>query len=144
MLNDTLRNTPRSQRVRIAGKLDAIRHGDRTFTLVLESGEKIPCVLAEGEPQVLAKLFGKVTVVSGTAQFGLSGTLLRVDADLLQPGGDEDLAMWSETPLPLFDVADARDLRRPQGPCTGINSIIGAWPGDETDDEVFDMLEEMS
>lgn len=112
--------------------------------LVLESGEQIPCVLAEGEPQVLATLFGKVTVVSGTAHFRASGSLLRVDADLLQPGGDEDLAMWSETPRPLFDVADVRDLRRLQGACTGIDAIIGAWPGDETDDEVFAMLEEMS
>jgi hypothetical protein len=144
MLNDTPRNTPRSQRVRIAGKLDTVRHRDCTFVLVLESGEPIPCVLADGEPEVLAMRFGKVTVVSGTARFGLSGALLRVDADLLQPGTDEDLAMWCETPRPLFDVADVRDLRRPQGPRTGINAIIGAWPGDETDDEVFEMLEEMS
>jgi hypothetical protein len=144
MLNDILRSTPGSQRVRIAGKLDAIRHSDRTFTLVLESGERIPCVLAEGEPQVLPMLFGKVAVVSGMARFGLSGALLRVDADLLQAGNAKDLSMWSEPPLPLFDVADVRDLRRPQGPRTGINAIIGAWPGDETDDEVFAMLEEMS
>jgi hypothetical protein len=138
------RQTPRSQRVRIAGKVDAIRHSDRAFTLVLESGEQIRGVLAEGEPEVLAPFFGRVAVVTGTAQFRPSGSLLRVDADLLQPGGDEDLSMWSETPRPLFGVTDVPELRRPQGPRTGINAIIGAWPGDETDDEVFAMLEEMS
>jgi hypothetical protein len=37
-----------------------------------------------------------------------------------------------------------QDARRPQGPRSGINAIFGAWPGDETDDEVFAMLEEMS
>jgi hypothetical protein len=138
------RQTPRSQRVRIAGKVDEIRHSDRAFTLVLEDGEQIRGVLAEGEPEVLAPFFGQLAVVSGVAQFRPSGSLLRVDADLLQPAGEQDLALWSESPRPLFGVTDVQDVRRPQGPRSGINAIIGAWPGDETDDEVFAMLEEMS
>lgn len=138
------RQTPRSQRVRIAGKVDAIRHSDRAFTLVLESGEQIRGVLAEGEPEVLAPFFGQVAVVSGVAQFRPSGSLLRVDADLLETGTDQDLELWSETPRPLFGPTDDRDLRRPQGPRSGINALIGSWPGDETDDEIFAMLEEMS
>jgi hypothetical protein len=138
------RQTPRSQRVRVAGKVDAIRHSDRAFTLVLESGEQIRGVLAEGEPEVLAPFFGQVAVVSGIAQFRPSGSLLRVDADLLEPGTDQDLELWSETPQPLFAPTEDRDLRRPQGPRSGINALVGSWPGDETDDEIFAMLEEMS
>lgn len=138
------RQTPRSQRVRVAGKVDAIRHSDRAFTLVLDSGEQIRGVLAEGEPEVLAPFFGQVAVVSGVAQFRPSGSLLRVDADLLETGTDQDLELWSETPRPLFAPTDDRDLRRPQGPRSGINALIGSWPGDETDDEIFAMLEEMS
>jgi hypothetical protein len=138
------RQTPRSQRVRIAGKVDAIRHSDRAFTLVLDSGEQIRGVLAEGDPEVLAPFFGQVAVVSGVAQFRPSGSLLRVDADLLEPGTNQDLELWSETPRPLFAPTDDRDLRRPQGPRSGINALIGSWPGDETDDEIFAMLEEMS
>jgi hypothetical protein len=135
------RQTPRSQRVRVAGKVDAIRHSDRAFTLILESGEQIRGVLAEGEPEVLAPFFGQVAVVSGVAQFRPSGSLLRVDADLLEPGTDQDLELWSETPRSLFGPTDDRDLRRPQGPRSGINALIGSWPGDETDDEIFAMLE---
>ncbi|HEV3050298.1 MAG TPA: hypothetical protein VGX50_08330 [Longimicrobium sp.] len=138
------RQTPRSQRVRVAGKVDAIRHSDRAFTLILESGEQIRGVLAEGEPEVLAPFFGRVAVVSGVAQFRPSGSLLRVDADLLEAGTDQDLELWSETPRPLFGPTDDRDLRRPQGARSGINALIGTWPGDETDDEIFAMLEEMS
>jgi hypothetical protein len=138
------RQTPRSQRVRVAGKVDEIRHSDRAFTLVLQSGEQIRGVLAEREPEALVPFFGKLAVVDGVAQFRPSGSLLRVDADLLQPGGEQDLALWSESPRPLFAPMDQRELRRPQGPRSGINAIIGAWPGDETDEEIFALLEEMS
>lgn len=138
------RQTPRPQRVRVAGKVDEIRHSDRAFTLVLESGEPVRGVLAEGEPELLAPFFGKLAIVSGMAQFRPSGTLLRVDADLVESASESDMALWSEPPQPLFGGLDALELRRPQGPRTGINAVIGAWPGDETDDEIFALLEEMS
>ncbi|HEX2208933.1 MAG TPA: hypothetical protein VHG93_14745 [Longimicrobium sp.] len=138
------RQTPRSQRVRIAGKVDAIRHSDRAFTLVLQSGEQIRGVLADGEPEVLAPFFGRVAAVSGVAQFRPSGSLLRVDADLLQLADDQDLALWSDLPRPVFAPTDFREMRRLQGPRSGINAVIGAWPGDETDEEIAAMLEEMS
>lgn len=138
------RQTPRAQRVRVAGKMDAIRHSDRAFTLILQTGEQIRGVLADGDPEILAPFFGRVAVVTGTAQFRPSGALLRVDADLLEPGGEQDLALWSETPVPVFGRLDTREVRRPQAPRPGIDAIIGTWPGDETDEEIFAMLEEMS
>jgi hypothetical protein len=136
--------TPRPRRVRVAGKVDEIRHSDRGFTLVLASGEQVRGVLAEGEPELLAPFFGKPAVVSGMAQFRPSGTLLRVDADQVDGASEPDLALWSEPPKPLFSGFAALELRRQQRPRTGINAVIGTWPGDETDDEIFAMLEEMS
>lgn len=138
------RQTPRSQRVRIAGKVDAIRHSNRAFTLVLQTGEQIRGVLAEGEPDVLAPFFGRMVVVSGVAQFRPSGSLLRVDADLLQAAADQDLALWSQAPRPVFGTVNPREMRRPQGPRSGLNAIIGRWPGDESDEEILALLEEMS
>lgn len=138
------RQTPRPQRVRLAGRLDAIRYSDRAFTLVIETGEAIRGVLAEGDPRELASHFGQTTVVSGVAHFRPSGALLRVDADYLEPGSDLDLAVWSTKPQPLFAELDNRELYRPQGPRSGLNAIFGKWPGDETDDEIFAMIEEIS
>jgi hypothetical protein len=138
------RQTPRPRRVRIAGKVDAIRHSDRAFTLVLQSGEQVRGVLAEGEPEVLAPFFGRLAVVSGMAQFRPSGSLLRVDADQVEAGSEPDLALWSEPPRPLFAAMDLQEARRQQGPRSGINALIGAWPGEETDDEIFALLEEIS
>lgn len=138
------RQTPRPRRVRVAGKVDAIRHSDRAFTLVLGSGEQIRGVLTDAEPEALAPFFGQVAVVSGTAQFRPSGTLLRVDADLLEPAGAPDLLLWSETPRPIFGGYDGAQLRRQQGARTGLNAVVGGWPGEETDDEIFALLEEIS
>ena len=138
------RQTPGARRVRVAGKVDAIRHSDRAFTLVLDSGEQIRGVLAEGDPESLASFFGKVAIVSGLAQFRPSGSLLRVDADGLEPGGEADLALWSQSPAPLFAPMETRELRRAQGPRSGLSAVVGSWPGEETDDEIFALLEEIS
>ncbi|HSU17620.1 hypothetical protein [Longimicrobium sp.] len=134
-------STPRPRRVRLAGKLDAIRHSDRAFTLVIESGAQIRGVLIEGEPEDLAGHFGRTTIVSGTAQFRPSGTLLRVEADHLERGTDKDLARWSAVPAPLDPQPENRRSWQPQHR-NGLASIVGAWPGDEGDEEFFRMLEE--
>ena len=36
------------------------------------------------------------------------------------------------------------DFRRSQGPDSGLNAILGQWPGDETDDEIAAELEHLS
>jgi hypothetical protein len=138
------RQTPRPRRVRLAGTVDAIRHSDRAFTLVLATGEQVRGVLTEGAPEELAAYFGRIAIVSGAAQFRPSGALLRVDADHLAAAEEEDLRMWSVMPEPLDVQPNPRAVRQPQGPRSGINAIFGKWPGDETDEEIFQLLEEMS
>jgi len=47
----------------------------------------------------------------------------------------------SRSGLKKFDRAS---LHKPQGPDSGINAVIGKWPGDETDEEINALLEELS
>lgn len=136
------RETPPAQRVRVAGRLDAIRHSDRMFTLMLETGATLRGVAEGVPPEVLAGLFGKMAVVSATAFFRPSGKTLRLEADHIEPAGD-DSAFWSVEPRPLWGAAEL-SLRQPQGPRSGINAIMGQWPGDESDEELARALEELS
>lgn len=137
------RKIPRSRRVRIAGKLDQIRHSDLMFTLVLESGQKIRGV-AEGVPvDELKEHFGQIVVLSGSAVFRPSGGLLRVEADNLDEAKG-DVSIWSVEPRPLETDLNARTLRRPQGAKSGINAIIGHWPGNESDEIIESHLRELS
>jgi hypothetical protein len=44
----------------------------------------------------------------------------------------------------LVRKLDRRALHKLQGPDSGINAIIGRWPGDESDEEIVALLEELS
>jgi hypothetical protein len=138
------RQTPAPQKVRVAGKVEVIRHSDLAFVLVLATGEKIPGLLAAGDPQVLTNHWGRDAVVTGIAHFRPSGTLLRVDAELIHPAGARDLEAWSSVPRSLFGTARESAAARPAGTRGGLNALFGAWPGDESDDEVTAWLEELS
>jgi hypothetical protein len=123
--------------------LDEIRHSDRGFTLVLGSGDSIRGVLVEGDPAVLASFFGRAAVVEGLAQFRPSGAPLRIEAELIEAADDRDLDVWSQPHRPLWGAAAAvREVRPRRG--GGIAAIVGTWPGGESDDEIFAVLEEMS
>jgi hypothetical protein len=76
------------------------------------------------------------------AVFRPSGRVLRLHADHIEPAGN-DFSLWSVEPRPLWGAA-APPLRRPQGPRSGINAIIGRWPGDESEAEIAAALEELS
>jgi hypothetical protein len=130
--------TPSSQRIRLAGRLDTIRHSDRMFTLVLDSGDTLRGIAEDLEPGALADHFGQPVIVSGTAVFRPSGSVLRIEADGIEPATG-DVSIWSRVPRP-----ERRTLRRPQGPRSGINAVIGRWPGDETEEEILSVLEKLS
>jgi len=44
----------------------------------------------------------------------------------------------------LVRKLDIEALHQPQGPDSGLNAVMGKWPGDESDEEILALLEEMS
>lgn len=129
----------------VAGKLETIRHSDRAFTLVPSSGEVLRGIATEQiNPSELASLFGKPALVSGLAKFRPSGSVLRVEAERIEAAAPTDISLWSDLPRPFARVLDARTLRKPQGPDSGLAAIFGKWPGTESDEEILRALEEMS
>ncbi len=136
--------TPRPRRVRLAGHVDVIRYSTCTFVMRLGDGSEVRGVLVDESAETLRPHFGKLVVVEGVAQFRPSGRLLRVDVDRLHSATDRDLAAFSAAPHPLEAIGDTRRLRRAQSRSTGINAVIGWWPGDESDDEVDRILREIS
>ncbi len=137
------RATPLPQRVRVSGWLEAIRHSDRAFTLKLEDGGQVRGLAADVPVDRLRELFGRKAMVSALAHFRPSGKVLRLDAEHIEPAGD-DFSAWSREPVALFGKTDQASLRVPQGPRSGVNAIFGQWPGEETDEEILRALEEMS
>lgn len=109
-----LRQTPSPQRTRLAGKLDTIRHSDRMFTLILQTGESIKGVAEGVAAEQLAALFGTDVLVNGRVAFLPSGKVLRVEADRLAPA-EGDLEPWSRAPRPLLSNVELRSLVAEQG-----------------------------
>jgi len=134
---------PPDQRVIVAGKLDLLRHSDRVFTVVLESGSVLRGVVTGEAVDLgeLGRLWGRTAVVSGVAKFRPSGTVLRIEAEHVRPAGPADAAAWSQVPRPLLTDLDLRALHRPQGPRSGVSAIFGQFPGDESEEDFLRALD---
>ncbi|HZL99739.1 MAG TPA: hypothetical protein VFD43_05750 [Planctomycetota bacterium] len=139
------RQTPADQRVIVTGKIETIQHSDRMFRLLMPDGNVIRGFLDNGDSAAatLARLFGRRARVSGTARFKPSGTLARLDADRIDVVGEGDEA-FAVAPRPILGELGQGDLRRSPTTSRGIGSIIGQWPGDETDDEIRRALADLS
>jgi len=135
--------TPPGRLVRVSGTLDTIRHSDRRMNLVLKEGVAT-CLASEIGEDDLRSLWGHDVVVTGKAVFRPSGKLLRIEAERIVVATDEDLELWSDDVEPFEGELDRKALNRSQGPLTGINALIGQWPGEESDEEMEAILEEIS
>jgi hypothetical protein len=138
------RAIPPDQRVDVVGKLDQLHHSKRMFTLRTDDGKDVRG-LAGDDVRVddLGALFGQRARISGVARFRASGETLMVEADLIDAESGTS-SVFSRAPKPLLPVTDTRALSRPQGPRSGVAAIFGRWPGDETDEEVQALLDELS
>jgi len=67
--------------------------------------------------------------------FKPSGAPLRIEAERIELATEVDLRLFGRAPSSHARNLDLRELRRQQGPRSGINAIIGQWPGDESDEE---------
>jgi hypothetical protein len=133
---------PKPQRVNVAGKLDTIRHSDRTFVLALSADHRIRGIAEQSED--LQQLWGKSVFATGTAHFTVDGSVQRVEVDLLRLATERELSLFSEAPLPITRTIQPQDLKRPQGRRSGLNAIFGKWPGDEDDAEIAEALHDLS
>ena len=137
---------PPDQRVRVAGKLDVLRHNDRMFTLILESGAPVRGVVASDaiDLTALGVLWGQPAIVSGVAKFRPSGSLLRIEAERIERADERDLSLWGTPPRPIFGPLDERALHQPQGPRSGVAAIFGQLPDEESDEDIIEALDRFS
>jgi len=135
--------TPVPQRVRVIGLLDMIRVSTQSFALRLDEGQETRGVLVTGQIVEARDLLEKRVLVLGKAVYRPSGSLLRIDAESISLTTAES-SLWSRVPTPTGKTLDVASLRKPQGPRSGVAAIIGQWPGQESDEEIREMLEEIS
>lgn len=138
-----LGRTPAAQRIRLVGKLDGMEASTQRFSILLDSGDKVAGVFSEGQIDQMQGLWRQRVLVLGTAIYRASGRLLRVDAEDVQ-SGEQESSMFSKMPVPSHARLDVTKLREPQGARSGMAAIMGKWPGDETDEDIEQALEQLS
>ena len=135
---------PPTQRVRVAGTLEAIQYSDCRFKLILADGGVLAGTAVALGHEALKAFFGLRVVLVGTAAFRRSGAPLRLEAEALELATDRDVQMWSVAPKPLLTAQSMRELRVEQTRKQGLAKILGTWPGDETEEQIRLALEQRS
>lgn len=85
-------------------------------------------------------------VVEGTALFHPSGRVQRVEAERVALAEVVDLDLFGGQPRPPFAEAPPV-VARAEASKAGehwLNKIWGKWPGDETDEEIAEIIRELS
>jgi hypothetical protein len=113
------------------------------FVLIVDPTTTIRGIAEEVSIDALKKAFGEIAIISGTAFFHPSGTIQRIEADSIELAKG-DVSVWSTVPKPLGSEIDLKSLHKPQGARSGLNAIFGQWPGDEPDEKIMAVLEEIS
>lgn len=134
--------TPAPRAVRVTGVLDTIPSSKTDILLLLDQGETVQGRLEQPAPEELRALCETKVVVSGVAQFRPSGRLSVVDVEYVGPARDAD-AMWSRVPAPMPTRSSPVARLVPQDARSGVATFLGAWPGDESVDELLAALKEL-
>ena len=100
----------------MVGTLDMVRASNRTFGLKLEDGVRVRCVLHAGDIEAMAGLLNQPILILGTAVFGFSGRLLRVEVDEYRRATEADQFFAK---VPQADWIAARGLHPPRTPKNG-------------------------
>ena len=138
-----LRETPRPEKVRVSGQLDMVRASTSAFALALGTGDELAGILLDRDVRSIRDLLGKPVIVEGTAVFRPSGNVLRVEASAVHEADDVS-GIWSRVPRARPPAIERAELVQRQGPRSGVAAVRGAWPGDESDEEIARILEEIS
>lgn len=137
---------PAPQRALVAGKLDLLHHTGRAFVLILEDGTPLRGVFIGGQEDFdrLGGLWKQQVVVSGAVKFRPSGRVLRLEAEQVRTASERESAVLSQPPRAALLPLDERALHVSQGPRSGITTLMGAWPGDETEGQLEEALRTLS
>jgi len=134
--------TPPPRQVRVVGTLDMVRASTQTFALKLSTGEEVRGIWIGGPIEKLGNWLNKPVLVIGRAVYRPSGRPFRIEAQWMQEAKEEKPFFQF---LPEGRSQDLKQLLRVQARRKpGIQAILGKWPGQETEAQVRQALEELS
>lgn len=136
-------STPDPRRVRVSGRLDVMGASKGILKIEVKPGS-FASALWNGKEEIETHkaLFNKDVVLEGTAIFRPSGTLLRIEADILYPMAKQD-EFFREIPYAVAqnDYTQASYLKVEES--SAYKTILGSIPAEESDEEFIAALENL-
>lgn len=138
-----LEQLPSPQAYVVTGRLDRIQHAHGRFSMQLKDGRSLPgqLDLEEVGVETLRPLWGRDATVTGMVHFRSNGTPRTIVARHLMPYNEAD-DIFESLPRSVAPGAIAPEVDEHSGEFDW-DSIRGAWPGDETIEELLDQLDEI-
>jgi len=135
--------TPASRQIRVFGRLDMIRHSTRSFEIFLEGGKPVRGVLENADQiEYLKSLLGRSITIVGKAVYRPSGSVLRIDAEGVEEG-EAASKLFAQIPPPISRRVPATRIRPADQQKNWMDAFFGSWPGDESDQDLLEMLSEI-
>ncbi len=132
--------TPESLRTKVSGKLDTLKHSNAQLEIITDK-KKITAKLSEDLAfNDVIEFFGKAVVVIGIANFNPAGKMNSFEITSIQQA-DSDDDYFRKMPQPIFQEFDLKRIAKQQNyKGTDLGKLLGKWPGDESTDELLEML----
>jgi hypothetical protein len=131
------------RRLRLVANLDALEASTHRFSLKLDSGERVAGSYPGKFSDRLAELCQKRVLVLGTGVFDDTGGLLKVEAESVDDAAST-APLFATSSVMTGNRLDAGRLRKPQDARSGMAAIMGRWPGNETEQEIEEALDQIS
>ena len=141
-------DTPDPFSVILSGTLDVIEHSQRAFRLLTAEGKTVRGSVESGAitEQDMRELWGESVTLQGNAHFTPGGTLRFIETRTIGPARSSD-TFFEQSKKHIEEKAASR--QRPlaeQDPAqfdagTDVQNSRGAWPGDESIDEILDAID---
>ena len=131
--------TPKAQRVRIMGRLDALFYENQSFVLQLVDGSRLRGAWMKDSPEPLRDLWGRDVLIEGHVQFKPNGDPLALEAELITIASERD-QFWSKLPVPLPKVTKKPTRPSVRATKNPWDLVVGIWPGDESEEEFASLV----
>ncbi|MCR9099849.1 MAG: hypothetical protein NXI25_07845 [bacterium] len=134
--------TPASVHSKVLGKLDVLQHSNARLEIIT-GDKKIRAKLTDQLSfNDVFPLFGKDIVAKGIFNFNPAGNISLFEIDELSLATESD-AFFKQAPQPIFQEFDLeRIAAKASYTGTALHTLLGHWPGDETTDDLLQMLKE--
>lgn len=131
-------NSPEPRAVRVCGLLDEISATKPDAWILMADGSRIRVHLSSLDKERLRTLFGARVALTGVGKFKPSGQISLISTDHLEEAVDADEVFSCSTA-----IASQQLLLRPPKKESALSDSFGAWPGDESLEELIERLREI-